>query len=79
MGHSFIHRGSAKTVDDCYKARPKPGLSPSLAADFVWHLQCGTTARGGRSREARTGVLLPTHSAERPAWVGHPVHIRTGN
>ena len=21
MGHSFIHRGSAKTVDDCYKAR----------------------------------------------------------
>jgi hypothetical protein len=29
MGHSFIHRGSAKAVGDCYKARPKQSLPAS--------------------------------------------------
>jgi hypothetical protein len=29
MGHSFIHRGSAKAVGDCYKARPRRSFSPS--------------------------------------------------
>jgi hypothetical protein len=30
-----------------------------------------TTAWGSSSREARTGLLLPTHSAEKAEWMGH--------
>jgi len=65
MGHSFIHRGSAKAVGDCYSARPtrKAGvhcMEQTLTGAYCFPPIPQKDAEWmGHPAEARRGVLLP--------------------